>query len=210
MKNVVIANKNKYIHKGKLYDDISIKKIIDKEIELYIIEENLLIKAYDGIKNVKENVICEIINDEYGYKHNVLMHYEYDKKRKKLFLYSIGDVERIQFLCEGLSEVTILPIQFYIRDITMKKTKKLSQYIVLTKIKEYIYYLEIINNLITKSIVYSKDDFIKNFNYKDINEGKTFIIDKNIDNVLLEEFKEKITIISMNIGDKIHEKIFEI
>ena len=121
MRDIVIAKKNKYIHKGKIYDDISIKKIINKEVNLYIIEENLLIKSYDGIKSVKENVICDIINDEYGVNHNVLMHYEYDKKRKKLFLYSIGDVERIQFLCEGLSEVTILPIQFYIREITMKK-----------------------------------------------------------------------------------------
>ena len=116
MRDIVIAKKNKYIHKGKIYDDISIKKIINKEVNLYIIEENLLIKSYDGIKSVKENVICDIINDEYGVNHNVLMHYEYDKKRKKLFLYSIGDVERIQFLCEGLSEVTILPIQFYIRN----------------------------------------------------------------------------------------------
>ena len=131
MRDIVIANKNKYIHKGKIYDDISIKKIINKEVNLYIIEENLLIKSYDGIKSVKENVICDIINDEYGVNHNVLMYYEYDKKRKKLFLYSIGDVERIQFLCGGLSEVTILPIQFYIREITMKKIKKPSQYRVL-------------------------------------------------------------------------------
>ena len=40
MKFAEIANKNKYIHKGKIYDDISIKKIINKEVNLYIIEEN--------------------------------------------------------------------------------------------------------------------------------------------------------------------------
>ena len=84
MRDIVIAKKNKYIHKGKIYDDISLKKIINKEVNLYIIEENLLIKSYDGIKSVKENVICDIINDEYGVNHNVLMHYEYDKKRKKV------------------------------------------------------------------------------------------------------------------------------
>ena len=44
MRDIVIAKKNKYIHKGKIYDDISIKKIINKEVNLYIIEENLLIK----------------------------------------------------------------------------------------------------------------------------------------------------------------------
>ena len=51
MRDIVIANKNKYIYNGKLYDDISIKRVISKEIELYVMEEDLLIKTYDEIKN---------------------------------------------------------------------------------------------------------------------------------------------------------------
>ena len=61
-----------------------------------------------------------------------------------------------------------------------------------------------------KFIVDNKENFVKNFNYKDINEGKTFVIDKNIDNELMEQFKEKRTFIRLNIGDKINEKIFEV
>ena len=38
MRDIVIANKNKYIYNGKLYDDISIKRVISKEIELYVME----------------------------------------------------------------------------------------------------------------------------------------------------------------------------
>ena len=125
MRDIVIANKNKYIYNGKLYDDISIKRVISKEIELYVMEEDLLIKTYDEIKNDKEDIVYEIINEEYGSEKSALMHYEYDKKRKKLFLYSIGNGERIQFLCEDLNEVIILPIQFYIRDIVIKKIKKI-------------------------------------------------------------------------------------
>mgnify|MGYP006981061361 CR=1 FL=1 len=86
MRDIVIANKNKYIYNGKLYDDISIKRVISKEIELYVMEEDLLIKTYDEIKNDKEDIVYEIINEEYGSEKSALMHYEYDKKRKKFIL----------------------------------------------------------------------------------------------------------------------------
>ena len=159
MRDIVIANKNKYIYNGKLYDDISIKRVISKEIELYVMEEDLLIKTYDEIKNDKEDIVYEIINEEYGSEKSALMHYEYDKKRKKLFLYSIGNGERIQFLCEDLNEVIILPIQFYIRDIVIKKIKKIFNYIVLIEIKEVVYYLEIKNKLIVNSLIKNKEYF---------------------------------------------------
>ena len=57
--------------------------------------------------DIEEDIVYEIINEEYGSEKSALMHYEYDKKRKKLFLYSIGNGERIQFLCEDLNEVII-------------------------------------------------------------------------------------------------------
>ena len=165
MRDIVIANKNKYIYNGKLYDDISIKRVISKEIELYVMEEDLLIKTYDEIKNDKEDIVYEIINEEYGSEKSALMHYEYDKKRKKLFLYSIGNGERIQFLCEDLNEVIILPIQFYIRDIVIKKIKKIFNYIVLIEIKEVVYYLEIKNKLIVNSLIKTKEDFTNDFKF---------------------------------------------
>ena len=168
MRDIVIANKNKYIYNGKLYDDISIKRVISKEIELYVMEEDLLIKTYDEIKNDKEDIVYEIINEEYGSEKSALMHYEYDKKRKKLFLYSIGNGERIQFLCEDLNEVIILPIQFYIRDIVIKKIKKIFNYIVLIEIKEVVYYLEIKNKLIVNSLIKNKEDFTNDFKFNEI------------------------------------------
>ena len=200
MRDIVIANKNKYIYNGKLYDDISIKRVISKEIELYVMEEDLLIKTYDEIKNDKEDIVYEIINEEYGSEKSALMHYEYDKKRKKLFLYSIGNGERIQFLCEDLNEVIILPIQFYIRDIVIKKIKKIFNYIVLIEIKEVVYYLEIKN----------KEDFTNDFKFNEIKKEIPLIIDKSLDYLIPKEADYKIEIVQLNIGDKINEKIFKI
>ena len=186
MRDIVIANKNKYIYNGKLYDDISIKRVISKEIELYVMEEDLLIKTYDEIKNDKEDIVYEIINEEYGSEKSALMHYEYDKKRKKLFLYSIGNGERIQFLCEDLNEVIILPIQFYIRDIVIK------------------------NKLIVNSLIKNKEDFTNDFKFNEIKKEIPLIIDKSLDYLIPKEADYKIEIVQLNIGDKINEKIFKI
>ena len=210
MRDIVIANKNKYIYNGKLYDDISIKRVISKEIELYVMEEDLLIKTYDEIKNDKEDIVYEIINEEYGSEKSALMHYEYDKKREKLFLYSIGNGERIQFLCEDLNEVIILPIQFYIRDIVIKKIKKIFNYIVLIEIKEVVYYLEIKNKLIVNSLIKNKEDFTNDFKFNEIKKEIPLIIDKSLDYLIPKEADYKIEIVQLNIGDKINEKIFKI
>ena len=210
MRDIVIANKNKYIYNGKLYDDISIKRVISKEIELYVMEEDLLIKTYDEIKNDKEDIVYEIINEEYVSEKSALLHYEYDKKRKKLFLYSIGNGERIQFLCEDLNEVIILPIQFYIRDIVIKKIKKIFNYIVLIEIKEVVYYLEIKNKLIVNSLIKNKEDFTNDFKFNEIKKEIPLIIDKSLDYLIPKEADYKIEIVQLNIGDKINEKIFKI
>lgn len=206
MRDILISNKNKYIYKGKVYDDISIKKVMSKEIELYIMEEELLIKIYDEIKSDKESIVYEIINEEYGSERSSLMHYEYDKKTKKLFLYSIGNGEKIQFLCEDLNEITILPIQFYIRDIVIKKIKKICNYIVLIKIKEIIYYLEIKNKLIITSLIKNKEEF----SFNEIKREIPIIVDKSLDYLIEKETDFEAKIVELNIGDKINEKIFKV
>ena len=38
MRDIVIANKNKYIYNGKLYDDISIKRVI-KNSGIYFLQK---------------------------------------------------------------------------------------------------------------------------------------------------------------------------
>ena len=206
MRDILISNKNKYIYKGKVYDDISIKKVMSKEIELYIMEEELLIKIYDEIKSDKESIVYEIINEEYGSERSSLMHYEYDKKTKKLFLYSIGNGEKIQFLCEDLNEITILPIQFYIRDIVIKKIKKICNYIVLIKIKEIIYYLEIKNKLIITRLIKNKEEF----SFNEIKREIPIIVDKSLDYLIEKETDFEAKIVELNIGDKINEKIFKV
>ena len=90
MKEIIVSTKDDFIFKNNLYDEITIKNIIKKEIDLFIFEENILIKEFENIKSAKESIIEKIVKEEYGDKNDILIHYEHDKRRKKLYLYKMG------------------------------------------------------------------------------------------------------------------------
>ena len=86
MKDIIVSTKDDFIFKNKLYDEITIKNVVKKEIDLFIFEENILIKEFENIRKVKESIVGKIVKEEYGDDNDILIHYEYDKKRKKLYL----------------------------------------------------------------------------------------------------------------------------
>lgn len=210
MRDIVISAKNEFLFKDKSYDEITIKSIISKEVELFIIEENILVKVFEGIKVAKEKNISEIIRAEYGDENNILMHYEHDKKRKKLYLYSIGNGRKVKCLSENLKELKVNPIQFYIKNFVSRKVKKFNEYIIIVNIREIVYCLDIINNFIIKSIVESKVNFIKSYNFDEIKEGKTIVISSKDKDIIPKEIQCKYNMFILEIGEIINEKIFKI
>ena len=75
MRDIIISTKEDFIFKKKLYDEIEIKNVIKRDIDLFIFEENILIKEFDNIKKVKEITIEKIVKDEYGDESDILIHY---------------------------------------------------------------------------------------------------------------------------------------
>ena len=63
MKDIVISTKEDFIFKNKLYDEIAIKSVVKKEIDLFIFEENILIKEFENIKKDKEAVVEKIVRE---------------------------------------------------------------------------------------------------------------------------------------------------
>lgn len=209
MRDIIISAKNEFIFRDKVYDEITIKNIISKEIELFIIEENILVKIFENIKTVKEKVVSEIIKAEYGDENNILMHYEYDKKRRILYLYSIGNGKKVKYISENLNELKVYPIQFYIKNIVSKKIKKINEYLIVVNIRGIIYCLDIINNFIIKSIVENKVSFINTYKFDDIKDDKTIIISSKDKEIIPEKFQVKYNIIIFEIGEIINEKVFK-
>lgn len=210
MRDVIICTKDKFLFKDKCYDEIAIKKIIKKEVELFIIEENILVKTFENINKVNENVVNRIVKDEFGDKINILMHYEHDRKRKKLYLYSIGSESKVKFISKTLKELNVLPIQFYIKKIVEKKVKKFNDYVIISRIREVIYCLDIHNGFIVKSRVDNVENFILNYKFDDIEEVKTIVINSSDKDLIPKELQCKLNIIVLDIGEKINEKIFKV
>lgn len=210
MKDVIVSTKDDFIFKNKLYDEIAIKSVVKKEIDLFIFEENILIKEFENIKKAKEDIVGKIVREEYGDENDIMIHYEHDKKRKKLYLYSMGNGKKVKNIINEAKVVRVRPIQFYIKTIVESKIKKLRDYIIIMELREIIYLLYIKENFIVKSFLKNKNDFILSNEVNGLEEGSVVIISKEDENIIPEEIKYKLHIISLEIGEIINEKIFKV
>lgn len=210
MKDIIVSTKDEFIFKNKLYDEIAIKSVVKKEIDLFIFEENILIKEFENIKKDKEAVVEKIVREEFGDENDILIHYEHDKKRKKLYLYSMGNGRRVKNIINEAKDLRIKPIQFYIKEIVESKIKKLRNYIIIIELREIIYSLYIKENFIIKSFMKNKNDFILSDELNDLETGSTVIMSKEVEDIITEEIKYKLHIIYLEIGEIINEKVFKV
>lgn len=139
MKDIIVSTKDDFIFKNKLYDEIAIKSVVKKEMDLFIFEENILIKKFENIKKAKEAIVEKIVREEFGDENDILIHYEHDKKRKHLYLYSMGNGRKVKNIINETKVLRIKPIQFYIKTLVERKIKKLRNYIIIIELREIIY-----------------------------------------------------------------------
>ncbi len=210
MKEIIVSTKDDFIFKNNLYDEITIKNIIKKEIDLFIFEENILIKEFENIKSAKESIIEKIVKEEYGDKNDILIHYDHDKRRKKLYLYSMGNGKRVKSIINEAKVVRVKPIQFYIKRIVENKIKKLKDYIIILELREVIYLIYIKEKFIVKSFVKSKENLIITNELDMLKENDVVIASKEDEKIIPEEIKDKLNIINLEIGEIINEKIFKV
>lgn len=210
MKDVIVSTKDDFIFKNKLYDEITIKNVAKKEIDLFIFEENILIKEFENIRKAKESIVGKIVKDEYGDENDILIHYEHDKKRKRLYLYSMGNGRKVKNLIIEAKVIKVKPIQFYIKSIVESKIKKIKDYIIIIELRELIYLMYIEENFIVKSLIINKNDFNFNNELSNIQKGAIIITSKKDEKMIPEEIKDRLHIISFEIGEIINEKIFKI
>lgn len=210
MKDIIVSTKDDFIFKNKLYDEISIKSVVKKEIDLFIFEENILIKEFENIKKAKEAIIEKIVREEFGDENDILIHYEHDKKRKKLYLYSMGNGRKVKSIINEAKALRIKPIQFYIKTLVESKIKKLRNYIIIIELREVIYSLYIEENFIIKSFIKNKNDFILSQELNDLENGAIVIMSKEVEDIIPKEIKYRLHIIFLEIGEMINEKIFKV
>ena len=210
MKDIIVSTKDDFIFKNKLYDEVAIKSVVKKEMDLFIFEENILIKKFENIKKPKEAIIEKIVREEFGDENDILIHYEHDKKRKKLYLYSMGNGRKVKNIINEAKVLRIKPIQFYIKTLVERKIKKLRNYIIIIELRGIIYSLYIEENFIVKSFMKNKNEFILSHELNDLENGSIVIMSKEVECIIPEEIKYKLHIIYLEIGEIINEKIFKV
>ena len=210
MKDIIVSTKDDFIFKNKLYDEIAIKSVVKKEVDLFIFEENILIKKFENIKKAKEGIVEEIVREEFGDENDILIHYEHDKKRKNLYLYSMGNGRKVKNIINKAKVLRIKPIQFYIKALVERRIKKLRNYIIIIELREIIYSLYIEENFIIKSFVKNKNDFILSHELNNLESGSIVIMSKELESIISEEIKYNLHIIYLEIGEIINEKIFKV
>ena len=210
MKDIIVSTKDDFIFKNKLYDEIAIKSVVKKEMDLFIFEENILIKKFENIKKPKEAIVEKIVREEFGDENDILIHYEHDKKRKNLYLYSMGNGRKVKNIINEGKVLRIKPIQFYIKTLVERRIKKLRNYIIIIELRGIIYSLYIEENFIIKSFVKNKNDFILTHELNDLENGSIVVMSKEVEDIIPEDIKYNLHIIYLEIGEIINEKVFKV
>lgn len=210
MKDIIVSTKDDFIFKNKIYDEIAIKSVVKKEMDLFIFEENILIKKFENIKKPKEAIVEKIVREEFGDENDILIHYVHDKKRKNLYLYSMGNGRKVKNIINEAKVFRIKPIQFYIKTLVERRIKKLRNYIIIIELRGIIYSLYIEENFIIKSFVKNKNDFILTHEPNDLENGSIVVMSKEVEDIIPEDIKYNLHIIYLEIGEIINEKVFKV
>lgn len=196
------------IYNNDVYDDLDIliDKLGDKR-KIIIFDKDILVKIYE-FKNKPKNLLQEVnnkIHEDIPLQDDILIHYEYNNRNKKLIIYYMSGGVVIDRLSSDAKKLEVVPIQFIIKEFAEKSLKKKSKYTAIVKIKNKIYMIKVNQNYITESYITVEFNEIAN---------KLWNIDDEIillDNELVHfvDGNKNKSLNYMIIGDNIYERLFE-
>ena len=188
--NTVIIEKNKYVYKGKIYEDKEIEGLIKKcgkNIKVVILAENPLIKICENIdlknrKNVEINILSNLIIDD-----DTLVDYIVDKKFKKLYIYSIKQGIKVRKVLMRADKMVVEPIQYILISTIKKRFKVKGDYKALIKINNYLYLIHVQNRkLVYSKTLEEKEDELVKLIQQDL-VGKSMLVDINLKDIIINK-----------------------
>lgn len=203
--------KDTYIYKGDEYNRNNYSELLDnisKKRRIIFLSQILLIKKYGFYSSNAGigNFIEKKINEDFSDKDNFLFSHEYNKKDNIVYLYSIRNNNLIS-LTNDAAELTIEPIQFYIKDKVIKKIKNSKDSNILFKINNIFHVLSLEKGYIINSvIVNNEDEVFKTISL--IDDNKLLIIDKSINTESLIDQVIGFKIKNIDLVEGIYEKIY--
>lgn len=206
MKSVVTVENNKMFYKGIGYKDSDIKEVfkeLSKNIGFVILGEELRIRSYDILEGIKDinKYIEELILRDFIKDPDCLFHYEISKVDKEVILYGIRGGKIIEKASRAAGNISVIPIQFLLKEYIYKKNKSYKNYISIVRIKDLYYINFVKNNQIRETVVCSGINEVENKLIDLHGENIKIILDKG----LMYEFKDfdRYKFEVLNIGDNI-------
>ena len=122
----------------------------------------------------------------------------------------MGNGSRVKKLSRYVKDIRVNPVQFYIKNIVENKIKKLLNYIIIFNLRDKVYSIYIKEGFIIKSFIKDKDKFILDNELSNLDKDVAVVIGEEEKNMISQEVKSKLNIITFEIGEIINEKLFKI
>lgn len=199
--NTVIIEKNKYVFKGKIYEDNEIESIINKfgkSIRVIILAENPLIKICEKIdintnKDMEKDIINNLIIDD-----DTLVDYIVDKKFKKIYIYSIKQGMKVSRILDKADKMIVEPIQYVLIRIIKKSFKYKKNYKALVKVNNYLYFIWVQSGkLIYSKTIEEREGALDKLILEDL-IGESLLVDINLKDIITEGISESEVVKNIN------------
>ena len=209
----LILFKQYFLYEGKKYTiDEFFNNIneIYKNLKIIIAENEMFISQYKLEDNNVTVFLDNIMMNNEVNNENILTDYYYNKRKKILYLYSLNEGKYINKIANDKTIVKVIPIQFYIRNILKIALYRKSKVLVITKIHKNIYAIISEKRCITYSNILTNDKNVLNNEILKFAKDIEIILDKELEDFLVDDIKKSYKISIKSIGRNISEKIYKI
>ncbi len=209
----LILFKQYFLYEGKKYTiDEFFNNIneIYKNLKIIIAENEMFISQYKLEDNNVTVFLDNIMMNNEVNNENILTDYYYNKRKKILYLYSLNEGKYINKIANDKTIVKVIPIQFYIRNILKIALYRKSKVLVITKIHKNIYAIISEKGCITYSNILTNDKNVLNNEILKFAKDIEIILDKELEDFLVDDIKKSYKISIKSIGGNISEKIYKI
>lgn len=209
----LILFKQYFLYEGKKYTiDEFFNNIneIYKNLKIIIAENEMFISQYKLEDNNVTVFLDNIMMNNEVNNENILTDYYYNKRKKILYLYSLNEGKYINKIANDKTIVKVIPIQFYIRNILKIALYGKSKVLVITKIDKNIYAIISEKGCITYSNILTNDKNVLNNEILKFAKDIEIILDKELEDFLVDDIKKSYKISIKSIGRNISEKIYKI
>lgn len=209
----LILFKQYFLYEGKKYTiDEFFNNIneIYKNIKIIIAENEMFISQYKLEDNNVTVFLDNIMMNNEVNNENILTDYYYNKRKKILYLYSLNEGKYINKIANDKTIVKVIPIQFYIRNILKIALYRKSKVLVITKIHKNIYAIISEKGCITYSNILTNDKNVLNNEILKFSKDIEIILDKELEDFIVDDIKKSYKISIKSIGRNISEKIYKI